>query len=63
MNSIGVLVHCSGAVSVPVRSCLQNLFTGRRGDHVAEAFPPRKDEFWRLGAGQRKLERYNNIIS
>lgn len=64
MRGIGVLVlgivfilNCSGAVSVPVRGCLQSLFTGRRADCVAEAFSPRKDEFWRFGTRQRKLER------
>jgi len=63
VRSIGVLVpviivfvlNCSSAVSVPVRDCLQNLFTGRRADCVAEAFSPRKDQFWRLGTCQRKL--------
>lgn len=51
------VLNCSSAVSVPGRDCLQNLFTGRRADGVAEAFSPRKDEFWRLGTRQRKLQR------
>ena len=60
MLSIGDLVlNCSGAVSVPVRCCLRHLFTGRgRADCVAAALSPRKDEFWRLGTGQRHLEIY-----